>query len=212
MTGAQLIDQTRITHVWRALGGGEIRHGRGRAFWREGDGYNVAINDKIGAWHDFVTDDKGGKLALIRYVRGGTKSEAVRWLADMRGVTLDNAPLSMADKRRYAQARERAPELARAAEIWFIERREELERVKARALAREDWAALEAAAREHHRLSRLDGAAIIREYLRARRADPAGTAALVAEGETWARLSEALVTALIARWAREADTGTEVAA
>ena len=32
------ISQIRISEVWRALGGGELQHNRGRAFWRNGDG------------------------------------------------------------------------------------------------------------------------------------------------------------------------------
>ncbi len=35
MTAAEaILDHVSISAVWRALGGGELRHGRGRAFWR----------------------------------------------------------------------------------------------------------------------------------------------------------------------------------
>jgi hypothetical protein len=161
-------------------------------------GFNVSINDEIGAWHDFVTGAGGGELALICHVRDGSRAEALGWLASMLGVTLDSRPLSRTDRQRYAQALQDAPELARVAGLWYTERREDLERRKAQALSREDWAALETAAREHYLLGILSGAGIVRVYLRARQVDPAGTAALVAEGERWARVSEALVTLLIA--------------
>ena len=37
-----VIDACSIEQIWRALGGGELRRGRGRAFWRNGDGYGAA--------------------------------------------------------------------------------------------------------------------------------------------------------------------------
>jgi hypothetical protein len=209
MTSAQLIEQTRITDVWKWLGGCEIRRGRAQAFWRkDADGWSVSLSDENCTWYDHRDGIGSGILDLIVRVRGGTRGEALRWLADWRCVRLDgDAPLSFTDRHRYAQARRDAPELARKAGLWYAERREDLERLKADAVACGDHAALASAAREHSRLTTLrpDGAAIIREYLRARRADPEGTAALVAEGERWARVSEALVTLLIARWARDPE-------
>jgi hypothetical protein len=202
MTAADVVSGVRIADVWRALGGGELRHGRGRAWWRNGDGYSVALDEARDRWFDHRDGGGGGVLGLIQHVRGGSRADAVRWLADWRCVRLDgDAPPSPADRRRHAQAQRDAPELAGAAGIWWTERKEALERAKADALARGDDPALAAAAREHYRLGTLrqDGAAIIREYLRARRADPESTAALLAEGEGWKRISEALVTIFIAR-------------
>lgn len=189
------------------LDGGDIRHGRGQAFWRRGaDGWSVSLNNDRGTWFDHRDGTGGGKLKLIQHVRGGSKAEARRWLANMCGIVLDSTPLSQVDKRRYTQARQDAPTLRREAEIWFIERREELEQAKADALAREDLVALEAAAREHYRLSRLraDGVAIVREYLHAQQDAPEHTSALMQEGEHWRNVSKALVNLVIVRWAREA--------
>jgi hypothetical protein len=214
MTAAQVIEQTRISGVWHALGGGEIRRGRGQAFWRKGDGWSVSLNDKRGAWFDHRDGIGGGVLKLIQHVRGGSRGDALRWLADWRGIPLSNAPLSPADKRRYAQARQQAGELAETAEMWWRARREELERAKVGALAREDDAALETAAREHHRLTKMkpDPAAIVAEHLRAQREEPERTAALVAEVRGWAQAVGDALWLVIERWGRETETQTEAAA
>jgi hypothetical protein len=215
MTAAQLIEQSSITHVWRVLGGGDLRRGRGRAWWRRGDGWSVSLDEEHGRWFDHRDGIGGGVLDLVAHVRSGTLGDALRWLAEMRGVTLDgNKRLSREERRRFAQAHQIAPELARAAEVWYIERREELETAKAHALACEDFAALAEAAREHHRLNHLksDGAAIIRAYLRSQQTDPTGTAALVTQGCDWRKASEALLNLLIARWARDADAAMGAAA
>jgi hypothetical protein len=205
MTLAQLLEQARITQVWRALGGGEIRHGRGQAFWRNGDGYNVSLNDKIGAWHDFPTDDKGGILDLIRRVRGGSRAEAAHWLADLLGVRLDSGRLPQVARRRFAHARQHAPELARAAFFWWRARREELETRKEKALAAGDFVKLEHHASEHYRLSKLGLDDVVLAYVHAKQENPRETATLIAKEEFWAEFSEAGIIALIGRWTREAE-------
>ena len=206
-----LIEQSTITTVWRVLGGGDIKSGRGRAWWRDGDGLTVSIDAERGRWYDHRDHIGGGILRLIQHVRGGSIRDALRWLADLHGVTLDGrAPLSAQDRQRYAQARRDATELARAAGLWWIERRESLERAKAEAVEHGDIDGLARAAREHYRLSRFkgNGAAIVREYLSASQEEPEHTAALVAEGERWSRLADALATLCIARWARDAGAAT----
>jgi hypothetical protein len=201
MTGGRIIEQVPITQIWALLGGGPIRHGRAQAFYRKGgDGFNVSINDKIGAWHDFVTGDGGGKLALICHVRAGSRAEALGWLASMLGVPLDSTALSRKDRRRYAQARQHAPELGRLATLWHAERLAELDELKRDALERDDMLALMAAAQEHHLLSILAPDGVIRAFFDAKRKWPEHTTALIADGERWAELSELAVAALIAQW------------
>jgi hypothetical protein len=206
MTAAQLIAQTSIVAVWGWLAGGEIRRGRAQAFWRKGaDSWSVSLDDEYRRWYDHRDGTGGGILALIQHVRGGSRAEALRWLADHRGITLDgDAPPSPAERRRYAQARRDAPELARAAGLWWTERREALERAKADALERDDGAALKAAAREHYLLGLLSSGGVVRAYLHARAADPSGTAALVAEGAEWERMARYIVARLIGGIAAEA--------
>ena len=44
-----------ILHVRRLLGGGELRGKRGRAFWRNGDGYNVSLDQVKGVFYDRIS-------------------------------------------------------------------------------------------------------------------------------------------------------------
>ena len=55
VTARELLERASITDVWTALGGGDLRHGRGVAFWRAGDGYNVSVNEAKGTWHETAT-------------------------------------------------------------------------------------------------------------------------------------------------------------
>lgn len=63
----------RITAVWLALGGSPLRYGRGRAWWRDGNGYNVSVNDAKSTWYDHAADEGGGILDLVVRVHGGTE-------------------------------------------------------------------------------------------------------------------------------------------
>ncbi len=100
-----IISAVKISDVYRALGGGELHHERGRAFWRDGQGFNVSLNDKRGVWHDFATGDGGGVLDLVQRARGTTKADALRWLADFAGVPLKDRAWSPQERARFAQER-----------------------------------------------------------------------------------------------------------
>jgi hypothetical protein len=78
--------RANICEVWAALGGGKLRRLRGRAFWRSGDGFNVAINTRRGTWHDFVSGDGGDVIDLVRAVQACGFSEACEWLSRHTGV------------------------------------------------------------------------------------------------------------------------------
>jgi hypothetical protein len=118
---------------------------------------------------------------------------------------LDGEPLSQEHRQRYAQAREHAPELGRAAALWHAERLAELDELKREALERDDMLALMAAAQENHLLTILAPEGVVRAYMDARRKWPEHTAALVAEGERWAEFSEAAVALLIGQWHDDAE-------
>lgn len=92
MTAAEIVSRTRISEVWRALGGGDLRNGRGRAWWRGGDGYNVALHEANGCWYDYRDHVGGGVLDLVQHIRGGNRTDALRWTADLIGVALDDKP------------------------------------------------------------------------------------------------------------------------
>jgi len=101
---AEIIACVKISEVYRALGGGELRHGRGIAFWRGGDGYNVSMDDSRGVWHDFASGDGGGVLDLVVQIRGGAREDALRFVADLAGVALDKGMQSVESARTYADA------------------------------------------------------------------------------------------------------------
>lgn len=94
-------DLPNITLVWSALGGGPIRHNRARAFWRDGDGWNIRLKPDRGLWSDHATDQGGGILDLVVLVNGGTKADAYRWIADEFGLA-DDKP-GAEDRRRWAE-------------------------------------------------------------------------------------------------------------
>ncbi len=90
MTGADVLDRLDITEVWSALGGPNLRWGRGRAFWRETRDYNVSIDRAKKTWYDHARSEGGGVLDLVCHVAGGTRADALRWCAELAGVQLDN--------------------------------------------------------------------------------------------------------------------------
>jgi hypothetical protein len=74
-----------IHDVWRSLGGPEIKHGRSRAFWRDGQDLNVHINFDRDVWFDFVTNEGGGVVSLVMTVMGYDAKQAYRWLESVMG-------------------------------------------------------------------------------------------------------------------------------
>ncbi len=105
MTASDLISHVSISAVFCALGGEVPRHGRARRFWAKGDGLNVSLSDDKGCWHHFPTDEGGGVLDLIVCVKGGSRKDALQWLADFSGIKLDDAPMTAAEKRAMAKRR-----------------------------------------------------------------------------------------------------------
>ena len=90
----EAVERLRITEVWRACGGEELRHGRGRAFWRDARDFNVALDAEKGLWHDFVTDEGGNAVGLVTTALKLTPGEAARWLIELAGI--EDKPLTRA--------------------------------------------------------------------------------------------------------------------
>lgn len=199
-----------IVDVWQALGGGELRRGRGRAFWRDGDGFNVALNSGRGVWRDLVTCEGGGILRLIQTVRRISKGEAFRWLADLAGVALTpNSP----DRRvRYAEARRDAAALARSAGWWLAARLSELEERKRlnngdEGPVNED--VLTEASSELWRIQQMDAAAVLAEWAAARESDPERTRELEQVGQVWERFRHAVIRCVVRRLSEMQAAGPE---
>ena len=194
MTVRESIEHTAITDVWRELGGGDLRHGRSVAFWRRGaDGRNVSVVPSRGVWHDFATGQGGGVLDLIQTARGGSRAEALQWLADHLGVDLDGGPeRSPADRRRLArEAADRRAAEARAAN-WKRARVASLEAVKAQAFDGDDLNTLEATSSELWALQQAAGPGLIDRWRAARRTDPAHADACEAWGADDIEQAEAI--------------------
>ena len=52
--------------AWTKLGGGPLRGKRGKAFWRGGDGYSIALDLEKDTWFDHRDGHGGGVRALVR--------------------------------------------------------------------------------------------------------------------------------------------------
>ena len=120
----QIIECVSIVEVWRALGGGDLRrtgndHYRARAFWRDGDGWNVAIDGRRKNWRDHRDNTGGGVLALVSKLRGGSSQDARKWLADLAGVALDVRKLSAQERRRWIEERAAVRRNLRVARYWL---------------------------------------------------------------------------------------------
>ena len=117
-TPRDVLANIRITDVWFGLGGGELRHNRGRAWWRDGDGWNVSLDDAKGTWYDFTAGVGGGVFDLIILARGGNRAGALRWCADLAGIELDDKPLSAANRAQWAAERSELERELPEARLW----------------------------------------------------------------------------------------------
>jgi hypothetical protein len=114
---------TKISQVYRALAGSEPRRTgsetwRAVATWRGGDGFNVSLDDARGLWHDFPTDEGGGVLDLVVRVRGGSRQDALRWVADLVGCPLDDHPFSPFDRALWAKQQRQIERELPNARLW----------------------------------------------------------------------------------------------
>ncbi|MFN0164984.1 MAG: hypothetical protein ACKV22_01020 [Bryobacteraceae bacterium] len=118
-SASDIVSRITIKRVAAALGL-PVRHGRTIAVWREGTHYSVSLDDPRGVWYDHVTGDGGGVLDLIVRVQGGTRAEALRWLADYCGVTLDDRTLTAAERCEWARRRRVDEHDATDAEDYYL--------------------------------------------------------------------------------------------
>ncbi len=100
-----------ILDVWAALGGGKLRGNRGRAFWRGGDGWNIALDAEKNAWFDHRDVRGGGVLDLVQLVLGCDRAAVLRWLEQNCGLD-SRGPLTATERVARAQAPALAQRLA----------------------------------------------------------------------------------------------------
>jgi hypothetical protein len=205
----EVVECVRISEVWFALGGGPLRRGRGRAFWRDGDGFNVSLSNDKDCWHDFASGDGGGVLDLVQRVRGGTRAEALHFVAEVAGLPLDDKPLSPRRRQVYAAYRHQAGSLAQQCAWWVRASIQELERIKAQANENDDFHALSWSSRELYRMQQAVPSALMARFLNAMRDHPKNTASLVEAGredEQHAYAVTALIVAMLAKAAGARDS------
>ena len=157
-----------IADAWLALGGESLRGKRGKAFWRDGDGYNIALDTTKGTWFDHRDGRGGGVLGLVETALGCTRSAALQWLETNCG--LDPLRQISPDQRRnYRQERDDSEHFG----------------IAAKALA-------------EHMLDRLDACNPERvDYTRLIRIVRAGGTALIEEFGTWLESDHDLTRAMV---------------
>ena len=114
------IEDLDILEVWTAAGGAPLRGTRGRAFWRNGDGYNIAIDSMKGTWFDHASGTGGGIVALVEIAIGGGRRTALEWLAQNFGISSGKS-YTPAERAAFARRRQSA----RAVAERLIQRRDE---------------------------------------------------------------------------------------
>ena len=57
-----------------------MRGKRGKAFWRNGDAYSIALEPTKGTWYDHRDGRGGGALALVEIALGCNRRSALQWL------------------------------------------------------------------------------------------------------------------------------------
>jgi hypothetical protein len=145
------------------------------------------LNDSRGVWHDFATNEGGGILALVIRVRGGGRADALRWLADLVGVPLDDKPLAPEDREHWARDRRELERILPTARYWrraaVCIAEELLESLKGAlfnpALPQPDVGEIASVENLLGSLRRVDGGALVREYRSWLERFPGHTAALV---------------------------------
>ncbi len=119
MTAAEVVAAGRISEVWAALGGDPPKHGRARAFFREGNNSSaVSLNDAKGCWFDHRDGVGGGVLDLIQHVQDCDRPSALRWLAELHGLPLEDQNMSAAERREYTSRARRAKQEAQDLVLW----------------------------------------------------------------------------------------------
>jgi hypothetical protein len=219
-TAADVVRAVHISQAYRSLTGAEPRHAgnaryRVRAVWRDGDGLSVSLDDSRGVWHDFVTGEGGGVLDLVQLIRGGTKHEALRWVADFAGMPLEEKPFSPADRAEWAKKRQDLEQALPDARRWqraAVNMTEDvLVTLKAAlfdpALDQPDTFEIYNAEQLLSRLRRIDGEELVLEYRRWLESCPGMAAAMARAMKERERLEERTLLELL----RQSEPGVEAA-
>ena len=189
-----------IVPVWRRLGGGELRNGRGRAFNRGGKGYNVSIDSYKDVWHDFVSGASGGVLDLVETMLQCDRRGALAWL-EAESFIEARKPWSASEKLAFTIRREAAREAGKEVESWREGQITELEsrssQLFAETLTTKDRLSAACASRDLYWLNSLDPRGTVRMFVAARSANPEQVARLVQRGRERMKESRRLAAACV---------------
>ncbi len=204
------LESVNIGEVWQRLGGDELRRGRGRAFWRGGDGWSVSVDVEGGRWFDFVAAGGGGVLMLAQTALSCDRSAALAWLEAEGFIEPNRLPTE--ERREYARKREAAVLVSRQIEYWRVALGEELNARKASAAEIGDFEGLERAARLCHLLENGSPAGVAREFFRQWEEDRDYVEALIEAERQFEEQSERMLQDLVDAIARSAGPGALSAA
>jgi hypothetical protein len=198
------LESVSIGEVWERLGGGKLHHGRGRAFWRGGDGWSVSVDGKGGRWFDFVTGGGGRVLRLVQTALDCDRPAALAWL-ESEGL-IERRTLSGEERHEHKQRRGAASFVACGIEHWRVALVQELTERKLTALEAGDFKELERAASLCHLLENGSPESLALEFFRQAKRDPLSTARFIEEGRQFEDESQWLAAAAVGVLAREADS------
>ena len=189
------LNEVDLLEVWQLLGGQELRQGRGKAFWRDGNGYNIALDTKHGRWYDHAMGVGGGTVSLVSVVLGTDRRGAFSWF-ESEGFIEPRRRLSPVEKQIYAQRRRLAQDEALQALGWREQRLFELDLAKQRANAADDLKALEPAARLEFLISTANARELMELFRQDRDNNPKSFMLTMAEAQRIAAAEKELMLAL----------------
>lgn len=174
------LSSIHFADVWRVLGGGPLRGRRGKAFWRDGDGYSVALDTAKGTWFDHRDGHGGGVLTFVETVLGCDRRTALQWL-ESEGF-IEPRTLTDEQRREYAQRRGKASTVALDIARWRSAFTIELNEGKLAAAKADNDEALARAASLCNALENGPPERVVREFIRQRASNPGDVARLIGAG------------------------------
>jgi hypothetical protein len=198
------LESVSIAEVWERLGGVALRNGRGKAFWRGGDGLSVSVDVEGGRWFDFVTASGGRVLLLVQTARNCEQPAALAWL-ESEGL-IERRTMSREERDEYKQRRNAASLVACGIEHWRVALIQELNERKLTALEAGDYEELQWVASVCHLLENGSPESLALEFFRQTKRDPLRAAQLIEEGRQIEYESQWLAAAALA-FAPQEDSG-----
>jgi hypothetical protein len=78
----------------------------------------VSMDDARNVWHDFTTGEGGRMLDLVVRIRGGSRQDALKWVAEFAGHPLKERPLSASERARWGTRQRKIEAELPKARLW----------------------------------------------------------------------------------------------